>query len=196
MSRRRLAYFGIPLFIGLAVSGLSACAPELGPSIETPELAPIALEKNPKFALRHMEVNVTGVKDQRLADVSRDVTPITEPAGDVEPEVETAIIKALRGQGVVVSETSPLFLSAEIRKWQTKVTATSSGYIESEAVLSAKVTDSRGKEIYTGMYHGNSSSRAPVFTLTDAKESLAKAMTQAITQFMEDEQLLRALSSY
>lgn len=173
------------------------CARHLGGTVGVPQL-PVSTLATQELAQYDATVAMDGFNDERLSveEPGEQLKgELVQPYGDISAVVEQGAIKALRRRGVVFSDRSWVSLRGEISKWQSVVHSTAMVEIESQAQLRVQVFDRKGDVVYSGNYAGARSSRFPVASEQDVKDSLALAMRQAIDQMATDEQLLRALSS-
>jgi hypothetical protein len=195
MSVRIPAVFLLAVFCPL----LSSCAPNLGATIEAPDLPAAAADGTAKPEIRARlgsYVTIQEVTDARNGITTDPDENYTEPYGGVNTIVEKGIKKAFQDIGVAVSDSAPISLRAEVRKWRAQVKSKGNSAISSEATIYVEAVDPSGKKVYSGTYNGARSSQFPVVTRVDVKDSLAIAMTNAINQLTSDQQLLELLGSF
>jgi len=174
-----------------------ACSPSLDGAIETPEV-PIAEIDASKQYTQSINVNVVDFSDVRGLDnktASEGSGDLTKPEGDVGVKVQAALSEALSKRGASVYAGAPVKVKGDILSWESKVGAKGMGSIESKASLYIQVQDRDGKEIFSGIYNGNRASQFPVVSRNDVKHSLGMAMSETITQVLEDQRFLQAVSS-
>ncbi|MFN8390178.1 MAG: YajG family lipoprotein [Bdellovibrionota bacterium] len=178
---------------------LTSCAPNLGSTIEAPQLPPTSADpaSRPEARARlGSYVTVQEVVDSRNG-ISADADEnTTEPYGGVNVIVENGLKNAFRDAGVGVTDSAPISIKAQVTKWRAHVNAKGTSAINSEATLFVEVYDPSGKRIYSGTYNGSRSSQFPVVTRVDVKDSLGLAMNNAISQVIADPQLLELLASF
>ena len=191
----------LTIITAAALTLLSSCAPNLGTTIEAPDLttpvAKDAIAAQPEVRARlGSYVTIQTVTDSRSGLASNIDESYTEPYGGVSTNVEAALKKAFQEAGIAVTDSAPVIIKAEVKKWRAHVNTKSTSMIDSEAALTVEVIDPTGKRIYLGNYNGSRSSQFPVVTRVDVKDSLAIAMQNAITQVISDPQLLELLSAF
>ena len=186
--------FSLGLLCGLLLSA-SACAPHLGPTIETPDV-PVSQIKSDVRARMGTYVALQSVEDARPAP-SRDIdSDYTQPVGAVKEIVEAAIKTAFRDHGISVLDTSPVQMTVSIRDWRSQVKVNSSTAIDSKAVVYIELSDPTGKRIYSGTYEGSRSSQFPVVNRVDVQDSLGIAMANCISHVLDDPKILEIIGSY
>ena len=176
--------------------GLSACSVHVGPTMEVPSVPAPTVKPGEGRDLK-LGVSLGSIKDARSSATREDTSSpegkYTEPAGDVAAAVKTALASALADQGVRLRPNAPLTIFGEVRRWRTQAAATTTTSIHSEAALYVEVVDRSGNRVYSGTYHGSRASEFPIATLSDIKESLGLAMSEAIAQLFDDEEFITAL---
>ncbi len=189
--KKSIICYGI--FVGCFYGG---CSPQLGANIEVPEIPVEEASLDGGPAHLGVSVSLDTFRDNRplQADTTEPVEK-TMPEGDVGRAVEVALTKSLAQKGISTSFGAPVKISGEIKKWQTTVSAKMTGSLRSEAALYVEVRDEKGQKLFSGTFHGSRASEFPVVTREDVKSSLGFAMSQAINQALEDEQLIQALWS-
>ncbi len=179
----------------LLVAGLAACSPNLGTTIEAPQV-PIAPVKSDARARLGSYVSIQSVEDARPGPSTDTSEKYTEPYGGVNTIVEAGLKNAFRESGIAVIDTAPVTIKAEVRRWRAQVSSKSSSAIDSEATLYVELLDPTGKKIYSGTFNGTRASQFPVVTRVDVQDSLGLAMANAIEQVITDPQLLELLGSF
>jgi hypothetical protein len=135
---------------------LSACTPNIQPSIKVQELP---IEENltgPGIAFGKL-IQINSVTDNRttLQEISDDVVQFTQPTNiDLEKIIREGFDKALFGGGLNPSVNSSLSIAVSVLTWKSKISTKVTTEIESEAEIKIVLTDSAGKPLFTGTYGG------------------------------------------
>lgn len=177
----------------LAVLSCVSCAPYVGRAVDVPEIPSVVKEGEVRNRLGN-SVAVGEVRDAR--ESAAEGSTYTEPAGDVAAAVRQALEKTFTDKGMIISLDAPVTVSGEVREWRSAVSAKTTSMIQSEAALAIEVRDPSNKKLYSGVYHGSRSSQFPVASAGDVQDSLGLAMSQAISQMLQDKELVSVLSSY
>lgn len=174
----------------------SGCGPSLEsqipvPHIPTPEIA----EK--LSGERRMLVFVDEFLDEResMAFVEgEDETAQAE--GELARGVQSAVRRALETKGFTVTDEAPLVLSGEVREWRAKVDDGFPPEVASRAVLFVSVFDPANKRVFSGEYSGTATVKQASMSQKDVQEAMGLAMSQAVSQIVSDEKLVRLLRSF
>ncbi len=177
-----------------AIVLLSACAPNLGGTIDAPSIPSVSPKGDARARLGSY-LSIQTVEDARTKGISGEAG-YTEPAGKVTQIVEDGIKNAFRENGISILDSAPVSLRTEIRQWRAKVTSAAQAEIDSEATIFVEALDPAGKVIYSGTYTGNRSSKFPIVSRIDVQDSLGLAMANAIGQAVADPAFLNVLSAY
>jgi hypothetical protein len=173
-----------------------SCSVHVGSTIEVPDVPAPTISQETKKSL-DLDVSLGTIKDMRStsAEPASEDSPerYTEPQGDVGQVVKGALQNAFAQCGIRARSDAALSVWGEVRRWRTKVITKSTSSIKSEAALYIEVVDRSGTRVYSGTYHGVRASEFPVASLSDIRESLGLAMTQAIEQLLDDEEFITAL---
>ena len=180
------------IFVLLPILFCLACAMRVDSSYPVPAIPEIDSQKT--SSLHGLSISVQPFLDARLPAIQDKVNvSITQPEGEVEQTVELAFVEALQSQGAVLDGNGEKSIVGEIRRWDSKVAASTSGTIDSNATIYLEVKDAAGKSLFSGEYHGSRSSQFPVIAKQDVGDSLGLAMSEAITQAIRDKNLQRIL---
>ncbi len=184
--------------MGLLVSSLISCGPSLGNLIEVPSLN-IAKKLNPTVRLTNNTfLSVDEFTDTRpsptiaVVDGKKDV----KTTGEVLPVVVSGLKDSLGNAGFTFSDSAPVIIAGEVRKWSAEVQGRLPTKLSAEGQLYLEVFDPANKKIYSGVYNGFSSMESSSITEADLKRTLSGAMEETIRQIMADRQLLALLQSY
>lgn len=131
--------------------------------------------------------------EQSIAEVDGTKVP---PEGDTSVFVRAGLRQALERKGFVFSDTAPIVLSGELRKWKADVVGGFSSTIRSEASLYVEILDPANKRIYAGVYNGFSNIEGNSLGAEDIQEALRISMQEAVRQVIKDMQLIKLLSSF
>lgn len=172
---------------------LSSCAPNLGSTIEAPQVPAQVRSKEARARMGSM-VGISEIIDGRTGVVANDDETYTEPYGGIQSILETALKQALVEAGVAVSESANLGIHLEVKTWRAKITRGALATVDAEASVELVLKDSTGKRIYNGTYKGTRSKQFPVLTKTDIRDSLGLAMSNAIDEISNDTELLDRLN--
>lgn len=189
--------FSRVFFLGVLLV-LSACGPSLPSTVPMPRLKPAVQPSSEiKDAPYDIYLYVEQLRDARAdtAVAELDGRKIAA-AGDVAPSVMKGLQGALRKKGFKFSDTAPVILSGEIRKWFADVQGGMPSKVKTEAELHIQVLDPANKRIYSGMYTGYASMQGPSMSAKKVSQALGMAMSEAISQVLADQQLIRLLSSF
>lgn len=193
LSTTKQAVWLIGLFL------LASCAPNLGKTIEAPQIPAVATKGDARPRLGTY-ISIQSVEDARIAvdpgTASMDGIDYTEPQGAIGSLVENGLKAAFRENGISVIDSAPLVIRAEVRTWRAHTETKAQSDLASEATLYVEVIDPAGKKLFNGTYNGNRASTFPIITRVDVQDSLGIAMANAISQAVVDPQLLTVLSSY
>lgn len=191
MKLARRLLLSVPTFL---VFFFTACSAHVGPTIEIYDI-PLGGEGDEELSSIHAAVALEEIRDVRVPPINDEdgTARMTAPAGRVEGLVQAALREAFRARGITVSESAPLRIWGEIRKWKARIATTTTSSIKSEAALYLEVIDAAGSRVYSGTYHGSRASEFPIATASDIRASLSSAMAQAISQVLEDEEFLTNL---
>lgn len=171
---------------------ISACSPAVGPTVSAPEIpVPAINEARGRLNAQVAIDAVTDLRNQEPIEVSKDYTT---PNGESVAVIEKAVADALASRGISVSEDAPRKVRIGIKQWRTRVTATATSSIASEAAITVEVVDQNEKRIFTGSYRGERSSQFPVASVPDIKDSLGLSMSAAITGMLDDDDFINSLS--
>ncbi|MCB0322427.1 MAG: hypothetical protein KDD69_02605 [Bdellovibrionales bacterium] len=183
-------FLGLMLFATVISSG---CARHIGASIAVPEIPTPAAEARPRLGATIAVRDFKDVRGQAQGQELGEAPGVTKPEGDVGTRVAEAMAAVFEKRGITVDETAATVVRGEVRQWQSKVTTTTSGVIESTAAVYVEVVDRSGNSVYSGTYHGSRTSQFPVVSASDVQDSLGIAMAQALDQALQDQELLGAL---
>ena len=169
-----------------------ACAMRVDSNYPVPAIPEVDSQKT--SALHGLNISLQPFLDARLPAIQeKSNVSIAQPEGEVVQTVESAFAEALQAQGVVLATDGGKNIVGEIRRWDSKVAASTSGSIDSNATLYLEVKDADGNSLFSGEYHGSRSSQFPVIAKQDVGDSLGLAMSEAITQAIRDKNLHRSL---
>lgn len=190
------------LVLGLAVCTVfgtfTGCGPSIKGSIPIPA---ISINKDPNPSSRNSGntylfvdefIDARGSKTIALVDGKNEV----QSTGEVVPPVVKGLKDALGNSGFSFSDSAPVVLSGELRKWNADVSGRMPTKIKSEAQLFVEVLDPANKKIYSGTYNGFSSVESGSVAEPEVQKALSSAMEEAIKQVTNDRQLIGLLQSY
>ena len=180
--------------IVIAFFALVSCSPSLKSTMAVPFVPEPAAGKAAKAGIT---VALDEVRDARTSDAlalygQRSIPP----EGQVAPAVRSALESALRRDGITISDSAPLVLTVEIRKWVSNVRSGVPSTADTEAELFVKVFDPANKMIYSGTYSGTASQSSTSLGEPEVRSTLGMAMSEAINQLASDSQLVNLLASF
>lgn len=186
------------IIVLLLLMALTACGPSTPKSLELPELK--IRDVGSKVQSKRAAPSYVFVDDfidmrleQSIASVDGEAVPHREEISGV---VRGGLRQALERKGFVFSDTAPIVLSGELRKWKADVTGGFTSTIHSEASIYVEILDPANKRIYAGVYNGFSTIEGPSIGSEDMREALGTSMQEAIRQVLNDPQLLKLLNSF
>ena len=176
---------------------LSACGPSLRSTIDVPKVRPLEVPKPAKKTVSDTYIFVDEFIDGRQSKAvavmeGREVNP----ANEITPRVVEGLRWALERKGFQFSDTAPIILSGEVRKWRALVEPGFASKVVCDAGIYVEILDPANKRIYSGLYTGYASKETPGLDKRDVQEVLKTSMYEAISQVLRDEQLINLLSSY
>jgi uncharacterized lipoprotein YajG len=172
-----ILFFSILLF--------ASCVAVVGPSVSVPDI-PRGDAVSDDEMIR-ATVSLGSFRDVRKEPETNRISP----EGEITSTVRDAYDQSLSKRGVVISESAPVIIHAEVRKWHAVTKGT--GEVESDASIYIEVHSRGGERIFTGIYHGSRSSTFPLISAQDIADSLGLSMAQAIDQSLYDRALKAAL---
>ena len=189
-----------------AVCGLAGCGPYLSSSLDIPEIplesaGPDARARLGTVREEGLNLAAQSISIERLVDVRQSPVIVTrneestELVGDVGIKVSDAIRRSLVEKGFNVSSFGDHAVRGEVRTWRAFVDSSLNGSLVSEAVIYVEVYNQREQKVFTGTFNGNAESQTPLISNSDVRDSLGKAMGQAITELTSDPAFLRAVTS-
>lgn len=170
------------------------CSPAVKKRIEVPF---VPVEPGDGIALEKYSLSLDEIKDSRptadIADVHGN--PI-QTEGNAVQGVRSALESALRREGFGISDSAPLILGPQVKKWFANVHGGMPSVCDADAELFVQVFDPANKLIYSGSYTGASTLQEPAIDEQDIRQTLGAAMSEAIRQLTSDKQLKKLLESY
>ena len=180
----------------LAACLLAACSPSLSNSVDMSNERFLQNVSNPPQQASYL------ISVETLADFRADQALIlkgpnkSQLTGDAGILVEREIRSALSNRGFRVTPDAPLILTGAVKKWQANVSSGLPAKVESEADLLIEVLSPANKLIYKANYNGLASESHPSLNEQDFKNSLSRAMSEALAQLFEDKELLSLLKTF
>ena len=119
-----------------------------------------------------------------------------EPTNDVVPTVRAGLENVLGKHGVIVSDSAPLVVSAEIRDWKASVSTGFNAKAAGRAAVFLRVFDPGNTLIHSGLYKGEANLSQSTIKEKDISEVLATAMSEALSQVVRDAALMKLFHSF
>ena len=196
--RRQFRLRVLLLVLSVALLLILACGPSFKGSIGVPPVT-VVKELNPAGRLNsNTYLFVDEFVDSRpnkaiaLVDGKNEVQSV----GEVVPVVVQGLKDSLGNVGFSFSDSAPVVLSGELRKWSADVSGRMPTKIKAEAQLYIEVLDPANKKIYSGVYNGFSNMDSGSVGEPEVKKTLSGAMEEAVKQVTSDRQLIALLQSY
>lgn len=173
---------------------LAGCSSNISNRIALPFIpTPEGLSDKGKGAM----VFIEEVKDMRGdAAIGQTSSGPIEAMGSAPASVRDSLDDIFKKSGFNVTDSAPIVLQVQLRKWFADVKKGIPLEINSEAELFLQVFDPGNNLAYSGSYQGTSQLSGSGLDDRAVKEALATAMTQAIGRIGHDQQLLKLLSSF
>ncbi|MCB0322411.1 MAG: hypothetical protein KDD69_02525 [Bdellovibrionales bacterium] len=187
------------------MAGLTACAGRQGPRTmeDVDGLHPaMSLSQIPAVDVRGIQqrlefkpqINVGTVRDERPTQVIfRYADKDIRSQGDVGVVVRYVLQKAFRQLGCTVDPGAPLTVETSVTQWRGEIEGTK---LSAEAAVTAELIGPGNAVLYTGIYDGFAEGESQKLLETDVQGVMGRAMHQALTKLVVDEQLLNFLASY
>jgi hypothetical protein len=159
------------------------------PSISMPNVERVESQRG--------SVSMDVMKDSRADTVlvQLGASPV-ETVGDVTGSVSTAMRGVLEKAGFLVSDSAPIVIVPQIRKWKARVRSGLPATVDAQAEVFVEVLDPADKLLYSGVYQGSSTLSQPSIHEAEIESTLASAMSEALEQLVADLRLVRILSSF
>jgi len=193
---QKFSSFSISAMLFLLVPFIWSCGPSLPAKMSLPKL------KITNVGARTVDseasyVLVDDFIDARVGEAIAilDGKPIPHKE-DIGPVVAEGVKQALELKGFRFSDTAPIVLSGEIRKWVANISSGFSGKVSAEGSLYVEILDPANKRIYAGVYNGFATVESPSIDKNDVREALRICVEEAIRQIAADAQLMRLLASF
>lgn len=184
--------------VGLLALQLVGCGPSAPKSLPLPEIKVKDVggkinrqEDLPSYIF--VDDFIDARTEQAIAEVDGKKVPYSD---EISRVIRGGMRGALEKKGFVFSDTAPIVLSGELRKWKALVDGGFKSTISSEASLYVEILDPANKRIYAGVYNGFSTVEGPSLGSEDIQSALATAMGEAIQQVLNDQQLVKLLNSF
>lgn len=188
----------IAFLVFVSSLGLAACAgPSVSSQLDVPAIPVASRPAGGSPVAEKAFVSLDQIKDGRLDTALAEFRgKRSEPVGEVTSEVQSALESTLAGAGVSVSDSAPLMISAEIRRWFASLDSGMSGGVHSDAELFLQVFDPANKLVYSGSYRGNAMLQQSGIQDKDIRDNLGTAMSEALGQIVKDQKLMHLLASF
>lgn len=179
-----------------AVSSVSGCAPEIGLSLNVPNLPDPEIAADSADTSSGVKVRVGKFVDARPAQtiVVIDGRKV-DSEGELTRVVEEGFERYLRRAGARIAVLNAPTIEGQIVDWNARIEP---GFPTSEghAVARLKVTvhDSRGHPLYHATFSGESSATHPMLGSDGVQKLLTQAMSSAIEAAVKDEDFIAQLS--
>lgn len=180
------------------LAAMLACGPSLKGTIQVPTLK-IAKVLDPSTrtsANTYLFVDefVDARSDKTIALV--DGKQQVQTSGEVLPGVVQALKDSLGNVGFTFSDSAPVVIAGQLRKWKADISDRMPTKISADAQLYVEVLDPANKKIYSGVYNGFSTMESNSIGEAEVGKTLSASMEEAVKQVTADRQLISLLQSY
>lgn len=181
----------------LSLLCLVSCGPSLKKTMDFPNvnlnLAKISSDNN----LANTFLYIDKILDKRNNHVLvRYEGKETLSTGEVSAQLQELLKQALTKKGFSFSDTAPVIISGEIRKWYAEITGSLPSLIVAESEFFIEILDPANKRIYSGTYSGKAQAEEGSVNDDDIRKVLSASLEEAVVQFTSDKRLITLLSSY